>query len=272
MRQETTPFALIERVRAQAPLVHNITNFVVMNNTANALLAAGASPVMAHAQAEVTDMVNLAQALVINLGTLDAPWVESMVAAVQAAKEGGKPWVLDPVGAGATPYRNEVVQRLLHTALPTVLRGNGSEIMAVLNATQRTKGVDSTASSDDALQAAQALQRQNGNVVCVSGATDYLVGPQQQASVYNGHALMARVTGMGCTATALIGACVAVHDDPFEATLAAMLWLGIAGERAAQASTGPGSLQVHLLDELYTLDEATFLAQARYEVMTPTHP
>lgn len=249
----------IQAVRDSTPLVHSITNYVVMNNTANALLAAGASPVMAHAHPEMEDMVRIASALVINIGTLDEYWVDSMRMAAKQAHTMGKPWVLDPVGAGATPYRNKVLEEL--TGLqPTVIRGNASEIMVLAGLQGVTKGVDSTNQSEEALDAAHQLSKNTGAVVCVSGATDLIVGSTGYSSLANGHPLMARITGMGCTASALCGAFCAVDPkNPFEATLSAMAFMGIAGELAAEEARGPGSLQIHFLDALYQLTEDVFL-------------
>lgn len=255
----------IETVRKKSPLVHNITNFVVMNNTANALLAIGASPVMAHAHSEVKDMVAIANALVINIGTLDEYWAESMLIAASTADKLHKPWILDPVGAGATPYRNEVLQQLL-AFKPTVIRGNASEIMALARASATaTKGVDSTAESSDAIAAAQSLVKEFNTIVCISGATDYIIDCQQTIQIHNGHEMMTKVTGLGCSATAMIGAFIGVIEDKTEAVAAAMALMGMAGELAAAKSNGPGSLQVNLLDKLYAMDEATFSTHLKIE-------
>nr|WP_293842130.1 hydroxyethylthiazole kinase [uncultured Arsenicibacter sp.] len=251
----------IQFVRDQSPLVHNITNFVVMNNTANALLAVGASPIMAHAHPEVKDMVSICQAVVINIGTLDEYFVKSMKMAAGQANALGKPWVLDPVGAGATPFRDEVLSELL-ALHPTVIRGNASEIMALAKANQTvTKGVDSTAESNEAIDAARFLQETYGAVVCISGATDIIVGSGQTIFLKNGHPLMTKVTGLGCSATAVIGAFIAVIPDKTEAVAAAMALFSLAGELASQTAAGPGSLQVQLLDQLHSLSEAGFKQQ-----------
>lgn len=246
-------------VRDKSPLVQSITNYVVMNNTANALLAVGASPIMAHAHEEMKDMVSIVGALVINMGTLDDYWVKSMHLAIAQANALRTPWVLDPVGAGATPYRNEVLEGLLQLR-PTIIRGNASEILALASKhTTPTKGVDSTHRSTEAVDAALTLNQHFGSVVCISGATDIIVDKDKMVKLSNGHPMMARVTGMGCTATALTGAFVAVHpDDPMKATVAAMALMGVAGELAARRSTGPGSLQMNFLDSLYTLRETEF--------------
>jgi len=258
-------------VRERSPLVHSITNLVVMNFNANALLAAGASPVMAHAHEEVADMVGIAQALVLNIGTLDPYWVESMRLALAAASGRGIPVVLDPVGAGATRYRNQSIELLLGTALPTVIRGNGSEIMSLADADVRTRGVDSSAGASDALGAARSLVSRTRGVVCVSGRTDHVVDATRRwARLSNGHEWMTRITGVGCSATALIGAFCAVQPDAWRATAAAMALLGVAGEVAAEKvmarGCGVGSMQMALLDELQLLDQATFEQRLRLEV------
>jgi hydroxyethylthiazole kinase len=258
-------------VRERSPLVHSITNLVVINFNANVLLASGASPVMAHAHEEVTDMVGIAQALVLNIGTLDPYWIESMRLALVAAAKRGIPVVLDPVGAGATPYRNQSIELLLATASPTVIRGNGSEIMSVAGSAVQTRGVDSSAGANDALGAARALVQRTGGVVCVSGETDHILDKQQRAArLSNGHVWMTKITGVGCSATALIGAFCAVQPDAWRATVSAMAYLGVVGEVAAEKAIakgqGVGSMQAGLLDELQLLDQATFTQRLRMEV------
>ncbi|WP_254561311.1 hydroxyethylthiazole kinase [Dyadobacter diqingensis] len=240
----------LAELRARSPLVHNITNFVVMNYTANALLAVGASPVMAHAVEEVEDMVAIAGALVVNIGTLSPLWVEGMKKAMLAAAKLGKPIVLDPVGAGATPYRNQVLSELLATAAPTLIRGNGSEILALAGVNIKTKGVDSTASSIDSIQAARLLSDKYGCVVSVSGATDVIVSGEKVAYVENGVPLMTRVTGMGCSASAIAGAFSAVQPDAFEAAVSAAALMGVCGEKAFEKAKLPGSFQIAFLDAL----------------------
>ncbi len=243
----------IDAIRDQAPLVHNITNFVVMNTTANALLSLGASPVMAHAADEVEEMVGLASALVVNIGTLSQTWVDSMAKAIPAAAARNIPIVFDPVGAGATRFRTESCLRLMGLAQPTVIRGNASEIMALAGAQVQTRGVDSGAAVDDAQGAARQLARQWQCVVVVSGASDLITDGETVWWVDNGHAMMPRVTGLGCTASALIGAFCAVNDQSLTAAAHAMSALGICGELAAESSAGPGSLQVAVIDALYGL-------------------
>jgi len=252
-------FEHITSVREQAPLVQNITNYVVMNNTANALLAVGASPIMAHAHPEMQSMQAICQALVINIGTLDEYWVESMILAVAAANQNNKPWILDPVGAGATAYRDEVLSELL-ALKPTAIRGNASEILALAkHNTTATKGVDSTSSSLEAIEAAQFLNKEYGALVVISGAVDIVVSEESVDQLKNGDALMTKITGMGCSATAILAAFIAVIPNKKEAALAATSLMAVAGELAAKSSQGPGSLQMHLLDKLHSITKEEYI-------------
>ena len=256
----------ITQLREQSPLVHSITNYVVMNNTANALLAAGASPIMAHAHPEMEDMMKICQALVVNIGTLDEYWVTSMKKAATQANQLQKPWVLDPVGAGATPYRDEVLADLLKLK-PTIIRGNASEIIALAkHNTTPTKGVDSSAESNEAVAAAKFLAERYQTTVCISGETDIILNDQKEIHLSNGNALMAKITGMGCSATALVAAFSAIIEDKAEAVTSAMALLGVVGELAAKESKGPGSLQLTILDKLYNLTEAEFSTTLKIEV------
>ena len=260
-----------EAVSAQSPLVHSITNLVVMNFNANALLALGAAPVMAHAEEEVRDMVGIAQALVLNIGTLEPDWIRAMKLALAAARERGIPVVLDPVGAGATPYRNAALAELLQAGAPTIVRGNASEIMSLAGLAVRTRGVDSAASSLEAVDAARGLARELGAVVCVSGADDHVVDASGRwATLSNGHPWMTRVTGVGCSASALVGAFAAVQPDAWRATLAAMAHLGVVGETAVErvqaVGAGVGRLQTELLDGLQLLEAGTFIDRLRLQV------
>jgi hydroxyethylthiazole kinase len=256
-------------LRANVPLVHNITNYVVMNFTANALLAVGASPVMAHAVEEVEAMTTIAGALVVNIGTLSPPWVDGMKLAMKKAGALGKPIVLDPVGAGATDYRNRVLSELLNTCPPTIIRGNASEILALAGANVQTKGVDSTAHTEQSLDAAMALSRQYGSVISVSGEQDVIISGDRIAYVNNGVSLMTRVTGMGCSASAIAGAFSAVVLDPFEAAVTAAVVMGVCGELAYEKSQSPGSFQIAFLDALSALEPLELGARA--QIILPTN-
>jgi hydroxyethylthiazole kinase len=246
-------WSAVRAIREKAPVIHNITNYVVMNSTANALLALGASPVMAHAEEEMEEMVGIASALVINIGTLSPAWVRAMFRAAEAARARRIPIVLDPVGAGATSYRTRTARELIRAVPPEIIRGNASEIMALLGTNIKTKGVDSTASSAAAVAIGRELHVQCGAAVCISGETDYTIGGAGVIRGLNGHIMMTRVTGLGCTATALCGAFAAVVSDPAVAAAEAMAVMGIAGEIGFARSEGPGTLQLHFLDALYRL-------------------
>lgn len=255
----------VEAVRQQAPLVHSVTNLVVMNFNANMLLAAGASPIMAHAVEEVPEMVGIAQALAVNIGTLDAQWVPAMLLALQTARSLGKPAVLDPVGAGASAYRNRTLEHLLTEGRPGIIRGNASEILSLAGVAGVSRGVDSAAAASDALHSARALSEQYRCVVCVSGEDDYVLGPAGACAVLsNGHRWMTRVTGVGCSASALVAAFAAVQPDPWRACTSAMGFLGVAGQlaarRVAAQGGGVGTYAVALLDAMDQLNEADFLA------------
>lgn len=254
---------VVERIRAQAPVVHSITNHVVMNTTANALLAIGASPIMAHARGEVEEMVGIASALVLNIGTLSDDWLEAMILAGRAARRRGIPIVLDPVGAGATAYRTASARRILAEVAPGIVRGNPSEIRALALGDGATRGVDSVHGSEESLAAARALSEAHACVVSMSGETDFIVGGSEIARVGNGVPLMSRVTGMGCTASALTAAFAAVTPSPFLAAVQGMAALGVAGEIAAERAPGPGSFQVHLLDALGALRSEDLERRAR---------
>ncbi|WP_299727999.1 hydroxyethylthiazole kinase [uncultured Endozoicomonas sp.] len=245
----------LEALREQKPLVHNITNDVVTNTTANALLAIGASPIMSRAAEEVADLVGLIGSLVINTGTLTSTSINSMKLAVETANQLGKPWILDPVGAGATPFRlNSNIELLKYK--PAVVRGNASEIKALFTGANEGKGVDSSSSSESTLDFIQEKAREYNLVIAVTGATDFITDGSDVYQITNGHPMMARVTGTGCTATAIIGAFLAVSENPLIAAVSGLTCLGISGEVAAKNCPGPGTLQVKLLDELYRLDHS----------------
>ena len=246
----------LEALRARRPLVQNITNYVAMTISANVLLALGASPAMVHALEEVEDFVAISDALVVNIGTLSPPWVEAMRRAILAANERRKPWVLDPVGCGATPYRTRVAAELA-AFHPTVIRANASEIMSLAGATaDGPKGVDSTAGSDDALVAARALARRTSSIVAVTGAVDYATDGVRVVRVAGGDAMMPLSTALGCSLSAVTAAFCAVAD-PLTAAVAALTVFGVAGAQAAQRCRGPGHLPAELCDALYAMDRAT---------------
>jgi hydroxyethylthiazole kinase len=255
----------LERIRQKTPLIHNITNYVVMNDTANVLLAVGASPVMAHALEEVREMVGYAGALVLNIGTLDDAWIESMLTAGLEANAAGVPIVLDPVGAGATKFRTTTVERLIASLKLAVVRGNAGELAAIAGLEGEMRGVDSVSAGDPAGAARSVANVVHGAAVA-SGAVDQVSDGRRIAQVSNGHALMGRITGSGCMATAIVGAFLAVEPDPYLAALEATIAFGIAGEVAAERSAGPGTFRQQLMDAVAGLDRPTILERCRATV------
>jgi hydroxyethylthiazole kinase len=249
----------LSRLRGSSPLVHNITNYVVMNYTANALLALGASPVMAHAEDEVEDMVNIASSLVINIGTLDDPWVKSMKKAWKKAKSKNIPIILDPVGSGATPFRTNTCRELLSIGGDKIfIRGNASEISSLLDDKTKTKGVDSNLSSDSVHEVGKELSKKYKATVVVSGVSDLIINDDKIFICQNGSALMTKVTGMGCTASSFLGAFASATDNPMLAGLSCMAVMGISGELAYAKSKEPGSFGIEFLNSVYSLDQDNF--------------
>jgi hydroxyethylthiazole kinase len=255
----------LAQIRARRPLIHHITNYVVMTDTANVTLHIGASPVMAHALDEVREMVSHAGCLVLNIGTLEPAWIEAMLAAGEEANRVGVPVVLDPVGVGATRLRSVAVERILDAVRVDVVRGNAAELSAMAGLAAEIRGVDAV-SADSPAAAAAAVARRTGGAAVVSGARDYVADAHRVATIANGHPLMGAITGSGCMASALVGAFRAVLPDSFLAGAAAMIAFGIAGEVAAERSAGPGTFRVQLMDAVYLLDADTIHARARATV------
>lgn len=240
------------RIRAERPLIHQITNFVVMNDTANVTLHLGASPVMAHAADEVEEMVSLAGALVLNLGTLTPDWVEAMRRAGHKANELGTPIVLDPVGAGATAFRTRSSQAMLDELTPTVVRGNAGEIGALSGSGGVVKGVDSVEGVNDP-EAVAHIARTWGNIVAVTGRRDLVSDGRRTLGVDNGHQWLTTLTGTGCMATTTIATFAAVERDYLIAAAGALATFGLAAELAATQARGPASFKLAFFDQIYNL-------------------
>jgi len=259
-----SPGQMLAELRERKPLVHQITNYVVMNETANATLALGALPVMAHAREEVEEMAALASALVLNIGTLSPHWVEAMLLAGKAANEHGIPVVLDPVGAGATRYRTETARRLLDEVKVAVLRGNQGEVATLVGVEAEVRGVESIGAGSEPADLARTAARNLGLVAAVTGPVDHVSDGDRVLAVANGHELLAAVTGTGCMSTAITGCFLAVAEDrPLEAAAAALAAFGVAAEDAARDAKGPGSFHVGLYDALAALEPETLDARAR---------
>jgi hydroxyethylthiazole kinase len=260
------PGATLRLIRERKPLVHQITNFVVMNETANATLALGALPVMSHAREEVEEMVALAGALVINIGTLAPHWVDAMLLAGAAASNNRTPVVLDPVGAGATRFRTDTAKRILDEVDVTVLRGNAGEVATLVGVQAEVRGVESIGAGGDAGDLARDAARTLGVVASVTGAIDHVSDGEQVVAVANGHPLLAAITGTGCMSSAMTGCFLAAKpEEPLEAAAEALVAFGVAGEDAALDAKGPGTFHANLYDALAALDPDTLTARARLE-------
>ena len=259
-----SPGSTLASIRAQKPLVHQITNYVVMNETANATLALGALPVMAHAREEVEEMVGLAGAFVINIGTLSTAWVEAMLLAGRDANERGIPIVVDPVGAGATRYRTDTARRLLEELDVTVLRGNAGEVATLVGMDAEVRGVESIAAGDDPAALAREAASALDVIASVTGPVDHVSDGTTVLRVANGHELLATVSGTGCMSTAITGCFLAAKaDEPLAAAAEALAAFGIAGEDAATDARGPGTFHAALYDALYNLDPETLDSRLR---------
>ncbi|MFL5958872.1 MAG: hydroxyethylthiazole kinase [Gaiellaceae bacterium] len=259
-----SPGTTLRTLRERKPLVHQITNYVVMNETANATLALGALPVMAHAREEVEEMVGLASALVLNIGTLSEHWIEAMLLAGRAASERGVPVVLDPVGAGATRYRSETARRILEEVQVTVLRGNQGEVATLAGVDAEVRGVESMATGLEPGALARGAARHFELVVSVTGPIDHVSDGERVLNVANGHPLLAQVTGTGCISSALTGCFLAAKpEEPLEAAAEALAALGVAAEDAAAGAEGPGTFHARLYDALAALDPAGLDGRAR---------
>ena len=258
---------LVEKIEKTSPLIHNITNFVVMNSSANILLSIGASPVMAHCLEEVEEMVSMADALVLNIGTLQDDWVESMIRAAKAADSKRVPIILDPVGSGATSLRTQAVKKIMDAAQISVLRGNASEIFSLASAGIRTRGVDSSLSvTDEIIDAAKKLSTDMNCIIAISGAEDIITDGRRIFRVANGQPIMTKVTGIGCGLSAVTAAFCAVADgEILTATAAAFGVYGLCGDLAIKISDKPGSFFVAFIDSLYSINKKDLDTMLRVE-------
>jgi hydroxyethylthiazole kinase len=257
-----SPGSSLALLRQRRPLVHQITNYVVMNETANATLALGALPVMAHAREEVEEMAALAGALVLNIGTLSPPWVEAMLLAGKAANRAGVPVVLDPVGAGATRLRTATAHRIAAEVKLAVIRGNAAEVATLSGLEAEIRGVESIGAAQLGAEIALEAARRLEAVASVTGPVDHVSDGETVVAIANGHPLLATVTGTGCMSSAITGCFVAVKPrEPLEAASEALVAFGVAGEDAADGAKGPGSFHVALYDALAALDPETLDAR-----------
>ncbi len=254
----------LAELRRKRPLVHSMTNYVVMNETANALLCLGALPVMAHAIEEVEEMVGISGALVLNIGTLTPNWIDSMLAAGKRANELGVPVILDPVGAGATRLRTESSMRILENVKVSIVRGNAGEIAALSGAASEVRGVESISAPDAVDELASAFASRFGVVAAVTGAVDVVSDGERTAKISNGHVMLSKVVGTGCMSNVIIAAFAAVEPDAFAAAVGGLVTFGIAGEMAAEISGDrPGTFHVELYNALHAIDGAEIRSRAK---------
>ncbi|KAL8167170.1 hypothetical protein V2J09_008669 [Rumex salicifolius] len=261
-------WSFLSKLRLQSPLIQCITNYVSMDFMANTLLSAGASPAMVHSLLEIPDFTPITHALCVNVGTLTADWLPAMKSAAELSVRLGKPWVLDPVAARVSEFRIRACLDLVKLK-PSVIRGNGSEIIALFTSSMGSnKGADSLHESTDALESAKSLAKETGAIVAVSGAVDIITDGEQVIGVHNGVQMMQRITATGCAVTALITAFVSL-DPPnaLQATVSALSVFGLAGEIGMDQAKGPASLRVHLIDALYGLDEATVRTRVKATIL-----
>lgn len=254
---------LDNQIREKRPMIHHITNYVVMNVTANVTLAMGASPVMAHANEEVEEMVVYASAHVLNPGTLSPHWITAMLKSGKKAKEMGIPVILDPVGAGATSLRTDTCMQIVKEVKPDVIRGNQAEVMILGGKDAAIQGVDSLETGETPVEALKELSRQTEAVICVTGPTDHITDGNTVYAVENGHPMMGFVTGTGCSATTAVAVFCAAGGASAESCALGLAVFGACGELAAEECRGPGSFQVAILDALYNAPERNLGARLR---------
>ncbi len=253
---------ILDLVRERNPLVHQITNYVTVNDCANMTICFGASPVMSHAPEDAVDMIKIASVLVLNIGTLDEKQIEGMLTAANGAKNCGIPIVLDPVGAGATPYRTQTAERFMDGFPITVVKGNAGEIGTLAGVSATVRGVDSGNISGEPKEIARSFAKEYGCTVVMSGAEDIVSDGKRVVGIANGVPMMGKISGTGCMASAVCGACTAV-SDPVDGCIAAMTALGIAGEEAAKTAKGPGSFKPAFFDAAASLTNEQFIRSAK---------
>ncbi|MEH7106599.1 hydroxyethylthiazole kinase [Bacillus sp. JJ1764] len=259
----------LQKVRERNPLVHNITNVVVTNFTANGLLAMGASPVMAYAPEEVADMAKIASSLVLNIGTLSEPVVEAMLIAGKAANEQGVPVIFDPVGAGATPYRTKTAHKILSEVKVNIIRGNAAEIANVVGEKWEIKGVDAGNTGGNVVELAQKAAKKLACTVVITGKEDVVSDCNATYLISNGHPILTKVTGTGCLLTSVVGVFAGVEHDLMKATISALTFYGVAAEKAAHKTVecGPGSFQIEFLNQLSLISEEDLHQLASFRKM-----
>ncbi len=266
MKPAELTFRGLAAIRSSRPMIHHITNTVVMNFTANVTLCLGAAPVMAPCIDESPEMVRFAGSLLLNIGTLDPGLIESMLAAGKVANECGIPIIFDPVGAGATVLRTDSAKTIIGKLDITIIRGNAGEILALSGTEGKVRGVDSMESVEDHIDLISSFAVESGSVIAVTGISDIVTDGNRTARIENGHSMMGRVTGTGCCASTSVACFAAAMEDPFHAALSGLVALGIAGENAAEACAGPGTFVPCFLDALTDLGREIIESRTRAEI------
>ena len=257
-------WSIFQKVRQDNPLIQNITNFVVMQHTANVLLAAGASPIMSNINDEFKELYTATKAISINIGMLDPLWEKNIIDSLNISKIYKLPVIFDPVGSGATEYRTNFSKKIIKEFDIKVIRGNPSEILSLApvsnaNNISTSKGVDSRIGSNQVLECAKILANTYDTIIAVTGQEDYITDGNQLYRLSNGSILMQKVTGMGCALGSFIASFIAVEKNYYDATVAAVAIYGVIGQIAAKTSSGPGSFQQNFIDALYNLNKEDFL-------------
>ena len=269
----------LQNVREKSPLIHNITNYVTVNDCANILLACGASPIMSDDCGEVEEITSICGGLNINIGTLNKDTIPAMFLAGKKANELGHSVILDPVGAGASALRTETAKKLLDELKFTVIRGNISEIKTLAAGSGSTKGVDADVADavtektlESVVAFAKEFSKKTGAVIAITGATDIVANAERAFVITNGHPMMARITGSGCMLTALTAAYITANpENALEATAAAVCAMGLCGEKAYESTArhhdGNSSFRNYLIDKVYRLDEEELNKGAKYKIV-----
>ncbi len=263
-------------VKQIKPLIHCITNYVTVNDVANILLSSGASPVMADSINEVSDITSISNALYLNIGTINERTIESMLLSIEVANDKNIPIILDPVGVGASPFRNECIKKILSKGKISVIRANISEIKAIANTQNNTRGVDAnekdlinTSNQNSIIKMAKALSYKLDCIIAISGKTDIICNKEECLLINNGDAFMSSVTGTGCMLTSLIAAHVASTNNPYKACISAIAQMGIAGEIAKEKlliNEGNSSYRNYLIDAISFVDTTLIKERVKYEI------
>lgn len=267
MKPAQAAAADLSKIREKKPLIHSITNLVVMNETANATLCIGALPIMSHAVEEVEEMVGIASALVLNIGTLTPIWIDAMELAGKRANELGIPVILDPVGAGATKLRTDSSKRLLENVKISIVRGNAGEVATLAGIAAEVRGVESIGAEAGTDEIATRFASTYGCTVAITGPVDIVSDGKQIARISNGHPMLGKVVGTGCMSNVIVASFASVDSDPFSAAVGALSTFGLAGEMAAKVSgEKPGSFHVELYNALYSISPVDVESGANIKV------